>query len=72
MHIYARSEKIEAVAKTRVRCLSLASQSACELDVLGLDGDSLGVDGLSKLQGNNHLHQYVAFLNAAMLIDRMF
>jgi hypothetical protein len=26
--------------------LSLASQSSSELDVLGLDGDSLSVDGL--------------------------
>ena len=29
-----------------VDCLPLASESAGELDVLGLDGDSLGVDGL--------------------------
>jgi hypothetical protein len=30
----------------RVGCLPLASESASELDVLRLDGNSLGVDGL--------------------------
>ena len=42
----AKSYSRDGSEEVRQNHLPLASESAGELDVLGLDGDTLGVDGL--------------------------